>query len=151
MIRLASAIATVLAALTLPASALAFQGYPASSGQRATIERSAEQAQPCGYSGNFKQLSDFRTVTYHTGSLTVQFASVIWSPPQDDECQLVFVHQAGYNLRSVLTTRHPFVSWVPLTWGSSPFEAPSSLTHTWHSWFSQAAPTWLAVDRALIK
>jgi hypothetical protein len=143
-------LATLLAALALPASASAFQSYPASSGQRLAIEQSAKKTAPCGYGGNSHQMSDFRTVTYRTGDLTVQIASVFWSPPMNDQCQLVFVHDAGYNLRSVQTTRHPFVSWVPITWGSSPFDSSSYLSHAWHSWFSQSPPNWMAVDRALL-
>jgi hypothetical protein len=146
MLRLAT-IATTLAVLAAPASALAAQ---ASRGQRLAIERSARTTQPCGYDGQTSQLRDFRTATFGSAHFTVHFASVMWTPPDDQGCLLIFVNRPGYDLKSVVTAKHPYVSWAPLTWGSSPFDDPSALSRTWDSWFSaKLPPSWAAVARAL--
>jgi hypothetical protein len=146
MIRLTT-IGATLAVLAWPASALAAQ---ASRSQRLAIERSAKTTQPCGYDGQTSQLSDFRTATFGSAHFTVHFASVMWTPPDDQGCQLIFANQPGYNLKSVQTARHPYVSWAPLTWGASPFDDPSALSRTWKYWFSnEPPPSWTAVARAL--
>ena len=146
MLRLATVAAT-LAVLAGPASALAAQ---VSRSQRLAIGRSARITRPCGYDGQTSQLSDFRAATFGSAHFTVHFASVMWTPPDDQGCQLIFVNQPGYNLKSVVTTKHPYVSWAPLTWGSSPFDEPSALSRTWNYWFSaEPPPSWAAVARAL--
>jgi hypothetical protein len=146
MIRLTT-IAATLAVLVWPASAFAAQ---ASRSQRLAIERSAKTTQPCGYGGQTSQLSDFRTATFGSGHFTVHFASVMWTPPDGQGCQLIFVNQPGYNLKSVQTAKRPYVSWAPLTWGSSPFDDPSALSRAWNYWFSnEPPPSWIAVAGAL--
>jgi hypothetical protein len=141
------ALAAMVAVLALPASASA---YAPSASQRSAIENAAKRTHTCGYTGQFRELSDFRVATFGSAHFTVNIASVFWSPPEDDQCQIIFVNQPGYTLKSVATTSHPYLSWAPLTWGSSPFDQPSSLTTTWHSWFpDQKPPNWRTVARSL--
>jgi hypothetical protein len=145
-------VSTTAMALIVPAVASAYPGYSATAQQRGAIEQSAKKTEPCGYSGQYRQLSDFRVVPLQSGKVNFTFASATWTPKGEDgqACDLVFVSEPGYTLKSLTTTTHPYVSWAPLSWGSSPLDDPTYLTKTFNEWFPTAdAPNWSQLARSL--
>lgn len=143
-------IVIVLTALVVPATASAFTSSSASGSQKRAIRKSALETHPCGYNGQTRELSDFRVIYLQAGKTYFNIAAASWHPPDDDACELVFVAEPGYTLKSVATPKHPFVAWAPLTWGSSPFEDSGALDHTFAEWFPDVdPPSWTAISRAL--
>lgn len=135
-------------------SASTYKGRPASQREKEEIIASARATEICGWHGQIGQLSHFRVVAYQTQAISIKWASVGWTPPDGQVCELIFLevsskpyfHAGGRGL-------HPArVQWFPFTWGSAPFAGAS--TYSDHEWnglsIGLSPPRWDALTRALL-
>lgn len=146
-IRAAGAVA--LASLVVPTAAAAYAGRRASHSEVSAIVKDAKRTQPCGYNGK-GHLTTFRVVHYTAKGVSFKWAETDWTMPGTDGCVLVFLHARGHSFSSNQTPRHAHVSWLPFTWGSSPFDNHAYLNQQWRQLgFRSGPPRWKALAQAL--
>jgi hypothetical protein len=99
------------------------------------------------------RLSTPPVVAYRVRGVLIKWGATVWQPLGAQECVLVFLHVSSVAL---FNTKPPAlhraqVTWLPFTWGSSPFENRAYLDRKWRNLPVAAThPSWLALNRALV-
>jgi hypothetical protein len=146
---------TLLVSVGAVSSAFAagYTSRPASHSEAAAMIASARATQVCGWHGQTKQLGRFRVVAYRAHGVLIKWGATVWNPPGGQECVLVFLHASSvpYFYSRPPALRRARVTWLPFTWGSSPFENGAYLDREWKDVPVAAShPRWAALNRALV-
>jgi hypothetical protein len=155
-----SALRAILAAVVFasagavtPALAASYTSRRASHGEAAAMVASAGATGVCGWSGQTRQLSRFRVVAYRLHGVLIKWGATVWNPPGGQECVFVFLHasSARYFYTKPPDLHRAKVTWLPFTWGSSPFDNAAYLDRQWDNLRIGASPPgWVDLSRALV-